>query len=247
MFILFSLFSVIHITGQTIPENLKLYGHVVTNSGEPLIHAHVIDLSKEIGTLTNYDGEFLIHVYPDDTLRFSSIGYKTKLMIIPHAEDKYYKKIILEEDTIALSETIIYPYPATLNALRKEFLTVEIEDTEPKFDLHLEMANIKPEPHTQTGIVISGPISALYNQFSRHAKIQRKYFELINRDVLKKKASKIYSVAIVKKVTGLKSDEEVINFMEFCDLEPEFVLNHTEYELIFAINDCFIQYTGSPK
>jgi len=247
LFIFLSIFTVTHINGQTIPEEIRFYGKVVENSGKPLIHAHVIDLSEEIGTLTNYDGEFLIHVYPEDTLRFSSVGYKTKLLIIPHTEENYYRKIILEKDTVALSETIIYPYPSSLDALRKEFLTVEIEDTEPKFDLHLEMANIEPKPHTQTGIVISGPISALYNQFSRHAKIQRKYYELINHDVLKKRASKIYSVAMVKKVTGFKSVEEVVNFMEFCDLEPEFVLNHTEYELILAINNCLIQYVNSPK
>jgi hypothetical protein len=184
---------------------------------------------------------------PEDTLKFSSLGYKTKLMIIPHTKTKLYRRIMMEKDTMALSETIIYPYPATLDALRKEFLTVDIENNEPRINLHLELAEIEPEPPEGGGIIISGPISFLYETFSRHAKIQRQYNDLVNRDALKKKASKIYSVSLVKKVTGLESDEEIVKFMEFCDLEPEFVINHSEYDVIVAIGNCYKQYKENSK
>jgi len=233
------------IFGQITPQKIKLYGHVLDSAGSPMIHAHIINISAEMGTLTNYDGEFMMHVFPEDTLKFSSIGFKTSLMIIPYADTKLYKKIYLVKDTVSLAETIIYPYPATLDALKKEFLSVEIEEKEPQIDLHLEMANIEPEPKAEGGIIISGPISFLYETFSRHAKIQRQYYNLVNQDVLKKKASKKYSMAVVKKITGLESDEEVVKFMEFCDLEPEFILNTTEYEMILAISHCFVQYTES--
>jgi hypothetical protein len=231
--------------GQTAPQKIKLFGHVLDSAGRPMIHAHIINISANIGTLTNYDGEFMMHVLPEDTLKFSSIGYKTSLMIIPYTDNKLYKKIYLDKDTVSLAETIIYPYPASLEALRKEFLTVEIEEKEPQIDLHLELANIEPEPRSEGGVIISGPISFLYETFSRHAKIQRKYYDLVNKDVIKKEASKKYSVAMVKKITGLESDEEVVKFMEFCDLEPEFILNTTEYEMILAISHCYVQYTES--
>ena len=150
-------------------------------------------------------------------------------------------KITLPRDTVTLSEAIIYPYPATLEALKRELLTLELEDEVPQFNLHLEKAMIAPKP--LTGFVISGPISSLYNKFSRHAKIQKKYAVLVNRKQARISSTYIYNTALVRKITGMDSDKEVKKFMEFCDLEPEFILNSNEYDLFCAITDCFIEYS----
>jgi hypothetical protein len=151
----------------------------------------------------------------------------------------------LSLDTIALTEAIIYPYPATLEALKKEFLVLELEEEIPEFNLHLEKAGISPSP--QTGMVISGPISAIYNKLSRHAKIQQKYEGLVYQEQLRIKSTTIYNSALVSKITGLESEEELKKFMEFCELEPIFILNSNEYDLYCAISNCYNEYLNINK
>jgi hypothetical protein len=226
---------------QTLNQPTKLYGSVFDETGKVLVHAHIVNLTSQIGTLTNRDGQFVIHVTSEDTLKISSLGFKPSLLLIPDVnKSDIYKTIILSMDTIALSETIIYPYPATLEALKMEFLTLELEEDTPEFDLHLEKAGITPAP--QTGMVISGPISAIYNKLSRHAKIQQKYEGLVYQEQLRIKSTAIYNSALVSKITGLKSEEDLKKFMEFCELEPLFILNSNEYDLFCAISNCYSEY-----
>ena len=240
-FLICFVLSSIGLQSQTPENSILLYGKVLDDLGNEMIHTHIVNISSKIGTLTNNEGKFAIHALPEDTVRFSSVGYKTRLLLIPFLEkEKFHFNITLELDTIGLAETIIYPYPATLEALKKEFLIVEIEEETPLIELHLDKAGISPAP--QTGAIISGPITGLYNVFSRHAKIQKKYKSLTSKEQLKIKSNKTYNVELVKKITGLKSDDDAKKFMEFCNLEPEFILNSNEYQLYSAINNCFIEY-----
>jgi uncharacterized protein (UPF0264 family) len=47
---------------------------------------------------------------------------------------------------------------------------------------------------------------------------------------------------IVQKITGLKDEQEVMEFMEFCNLEPEFILRVNDYDLFCAVNDCLKKF-----
>jgi len=226
---------------QTPLDSMKLYGEVIDDLGKEMVHAHIINITSNIGTLTNKEGKFVIQVKPEDTIRISSVGFKPKLLYIPYSYDSNLHELItLSMDTIALSVATIYPFPATLEALKKEFLTVEIEEESPAIELHLDKAGISPEP--QVGVVISGPFSALYNAFSRHAKIQKKYQSLVYKEQLRIKSTKIYNADLVRKITGLTNEEETKKFMEFCELEPEFILNSNEYDLYCAIYDCYVEF-----
>lgn len=227
---------------QSLPQAAVLFGEVINDVGESLNNAHILNTTTHTGTITNDDGQFGIHVFPEDTIKISSVGYKSKLLIIPYTkENEIHRSITLIMDTIALSEAIIYPYPATLAALKRAYLALEVKEEFPEIDLHLELAGIEPLP--QMGAVIRGPISSVYNMFSRHAKIQKKYESLVKSDQLRVKSERIYNIALVKRITGLDSDDKAQKFMEFCNLEPEFILNSNNYELICAINDCFAEYS----
>jgi len=79
-----------------------LKGKVVEpKKGNPIRYASVSLLNKPTGTITNYDGDFLLKIHPDnilDTLVFSCIGYKQ--MIIEASK-------ILDEDIFILQPMTI--------------------------------------------------------------------------------------------------------------------------------------------
>jgi len=115
----------------------------------------------------------------------------------------------------------------------------------PEIDLHLEMAENIPLMHE--GFVIKGPFTKLYETFSRHAKLQRRHQALVKANHKFLQAAKLYNRDLVRKLTGLKDEKEIIMFMEFCDLDPEFILTTTTYELYLAINNCYEEFVSINK
>jgi len=224
-------------------DNLvRLYGRIVSEEGMGLSNAHIVNNTNETGTISNHDGYFSIHCNNNDTILITSIGFRKIKYIVPKIhKPKFLKNFILHTDTVDLVETIIYPYPATASALKKDILVLSLEP-EPKIDLHLEAAEIQPLP--SEGFVIKGPITKLYEAFSRHAKIQRKYFAIVKADHKIAEVAKIYNKDLVKKLTGLKNEKEIIRFMEFCDLDPEFILLSNIYELYYTINNCYKEFVS---
>lgn len=242
--ILFLLLIHFTVNGQFV-SSVKLYGAIITEEGESLPNVHIINHTKEIGTISNNNGFFSIHCYYNDTIWISSIGYRKIKYIVPKINNaKYLKNFTLQSDTIYLTETVIYPYPATAEALKKEFFELSMEVT-PEIDLHLEMA--EKIPLTHVGFVIQCPFTKLYETFSRHAKLQRKHQALVKANHKFLQAAKLYNRDLVRKLTGLKDEKEIIRFMEFCDLEPEFILTTTTYELYLTINNCYKEFVSINK
>ncbi len=219
----------------------ELYGIVKSVNGESVSKAHIINLSNKTGTITNNEGMFQILANKTDIIQISSVGYKTLLYIIPNTDQvKLVKYYTLITDTINLAETTIYPFPQTLEELKHEFLELSVEDETPKVDLHLEMAGIVALP--QTGAIIQGPFTALYEKLSRSAKLRRKYEALMDYEYKKQQAAKIYNAELVTKLTGLKTEEDISRFMEYCELDPGFVLDSRTYDLYLALRNCYSEF-----
>ena len=220
----------------------ELQGIVKTIDGVSISKAHIINLSTRMGTITNDEGRFEILANKTNIIQISSVGYKTLLYVIPNTEEvQLVKYFTVSIDTVNLAEAIIYPFPQTLEELKKEFLELSIEDETPQFDLHLEMAGIVALP--QTGAIIHGPFTALYEKLSRSAKLRRKYEALMDYEYRREQASKIYNKELVTKLTGLNTEQEVAQFMNYCEFEPDFVLNSNSYDLYMAIKNCYSQFS----
>lgn len=219
----------------------ELQGIVKSIEGEAISKAHIINLSTRMGTLTNEEGTFEMLVNRTNIIQISSMGYKTLIYVIPSTEEvKLVKYFTLSIDTIQLDEATIYPFPLTLEELKVEFLELSIEEEAPAFDLHLDEAGILGLP--QTGAIIHGPFSAIYEKFSRSAKLRRKYEALVEYEYRRQEASKIYNSELVTKITGLETKEEIEKFMQYCEFEPDFVLHSISYDLYLAIENCYSEF-----
>jgi hypothetical protein len=147
-----------------------------------------------------------------------------------------YNKFNKQVKTINPQDSVQTPWPATWEDFKKEFIEMKVEDPIANLDLHLpspkEMRNIA---YPQGGIVIQGPISFLYDQFSKEAQSKRVYADLMRKDA----AAVRYNHVLVSKITGLQDDKEIKKFMDFCAFQVEFILNASDYELYAAILDCY--------
>ena len=108
---------------------------------QPIPFAHIIVRKDFRGTVSDPTGMFTIITYPRDTLFISCVGYKTRKIPVPNISDEdskhYIRDIIMEEDVIALSEVVIFPWK-TYQEFKDAFMALEL----PEDDLQRAYRNI---------------------------------------------------------------------------------------------------------
>ncbi|HLG34605.1 MAG TPA: carboxypeptidase-like regulatory domain-containing protein [Bacteroidia bacterium] len=120
---------------QTTAEQEQKYlvqfsGVVVTaDSLKPLPYVNVIIRHTWRGTVSDYFGFFSFVARMNDTIEFSSLGYKKSTFIIPDTltSNRYSLIQMMQGDTIVLRETIIYPWP-TKEQFKEAFMNLRIPD-----------------------------------------------------------------------------------------------------------------------
>ena len=90
---------------------------------KPIPAVHVKLNGSPLGTSTDINGHFMIHMEKGDTLSFSSIGYANALFILPEAVDKEQYTLIqlLRKESLLLDEVIVFPWPEWTD-FKKAFL-----------------------------------------------------------------------------------------------------------------------------
>jgi hypothetical protein len=238
-------------------KNIVVEGFITNPDGKYIQSAHVVNISGTTGTTSTIEGQFRITVSAGDTLRITCIGYDALRYHVPADRNSPVipLHLVMRPDTLQITGVTIYPWPADAQALKLAILAME--DQTPKVpDLKLNdpkyyntpIAGSLPEAPipgmANPGLTytIQGPITALYDAFSKEGKSRRKYEMLVNQDQKKVVAARRYNAEVVKHITSFKSDKEIQDFMLFCNLSVDFIVSSTEYDLYKAIHECLLAY-----
>ncbi|CAL2103202.1 conserved protein of unknown function [Tenacibaculum sp. 190130A14a] len=88
-------------------ERKTLFGIVYDKNGV-LENAHIVNFSNNTATFTDENGEYRIFARPTDTLRFTSIGYKTIFVELTKKHfNTYRKRVTLEKQDYELEEILV--------------------------------------------------------------------------------------------------------------------------------------------
>jgi len=244
---------------------ISVEGFITNPQGKYIENVHIVNVSGSRGTTSNWQGQFHINAYPGDTIRATCVGYipfkyhlplNGSLPVIP-------MHIILRVDTLEISGVEIYPWPSDAEALKKAVLAME-DQTPKSFDLKLNDPKFygiplpggggQPPPPSTPGLAnpgltltIPGPITALYDAFSKEGKSKRKLESLLSQDQKIVVAARRYNAKVVQQITSFKTDKEIQDFMLYCNLSVDFIISSTEYDLYKAINECLLAYNESKK
>ncbi len=242
--------------------SLSVEGFITNTEGKSIEKIHIVDISGNRGTTSNLEGQFRIIAFPGDTIRFTGVGY------IPY---RYHVStdrqspviplhIVMKSDTIMITGINIYPWPADAAALKAAILAMD-DQTPGIPDLKLNNPNYKAAgtlpgnpPSYIPGMAnpgltytIKGPITALYDAFSKEGKSRRKYEELVKADQKRVIAAQRYNADVVKLITHFTTDKEIQDFMLYCNLSVDFIISSSEYDLYKAVHDCLLAYIESKK
>jgi hypothetical protein len=243
---------------------VSVEGFITNPQGKYIENAHIVNVSGNKGTTSNFAGQFHIDTYPGDTLRVTCVGYVPFKYHIPVNRQSPIipLHIVMKSDTVLITGVEIYPWPADAQALKDAVLAMETETpktadlrlNDPKFyNMPLPGGQL-PQRNSTPGlanpgftITVPGPITALYDAFSKEGKSKRKLESLVNQDEKKVVAARRYNAKVIQQITTFKTDKEIQDFMLFCNLPVDFIVSSTEYDLYKAIHECLLAYNEGKK
>jgi len=141
-FFIFSLFVIQSIGQPTKDELIQFSGIVVTmDSLAPVPFSTILVKNTSRGTTSDFYGYFSFVAQPNDTLVFSSVGFRDSEFVVPDTlEGNRYSLIhSMESDTVQISTVTIYPWP-TPDDFKQAFLALDIPDD----DIERMRKNLNP-------------------------------------------------------------------------------------------------------
>ena len=90
---------------NTFAQQMTVKGLVKDTTGEPIIGANVVVKGTTNGTITDFDGNFLLNANKGDIIIISFIGYRSQ-----EAQAAASMNIILKDDTELLDEVVVIGY-----------------------------------------------------------------------------------------------------------------------------------------
>jgi len=242
-------------------ERISLKGNIFDGiTFFPVDGANIYNFSSKKYEFTNKDGNFEIFAKTGDTVIVSKPVYKQVLIeITQEIIENNMLEVALFYKAIMLKEVNVYTLPATYDAFKKEFVSVNLSDLYKRFGGIAVSEEERMQYYRSHGLLdlipgkvgeaIASPITALYNRFSKKMKMERLYQELIDNQEEVDNLPKKYNRDLVTSLTGLEG-EDLLDFMTFCKFSyydlvkwtPEFIISQIQkkfgdYEFYKALQE----------
>jgi hypothetical protein len=238
--ILFVLFIIGSINVYSQQGSIK--GKVIdSGTGKAVEYAYILNYSLHKSIYSNTNGEFYLNARQGDTLVMYGVGYYYLKIIV---DDKmlgtqYVTAFELRQQAYELSEARIIGM-GTYDDFRQQFLALNQPKT--KTDILSEyIAEVsrtaaveayekaKAEQRLNGITFVSVPI------LTPEEKERIKLAGIINKEKVRDQIYQKYNPVVVKKITGLSDDDEIIEFMVYCNFPDNYLLGVTEYDLMTRI------------
>jgi hypothetical protein len=235
--------------GITRAQQGEINGKVVdVVTGKAVEYTAILNYSQHLRMYSNSAGEFKIQAQAGDTLVFYAVGY-------------FYNKVIANADMIntatqraftlmlqafEIQEVRVYSL-GTYEDFRQRFLNLDRQATQTE-KLSQELAEtsrkVAREAYDQAmaakkldGItLVSVPI------LTPEEKERLLLAQIIEEEKINDQIYQKYNPVVVKKVTGLTDDDDIIEFMVFCNYSDTYLLKVNDYDLMVSIARKYEQF-----
>lgn len=222
----------------------SVYGKVVNEkTGEPLSSLTVTNQRTDHVVVTNASGDFYIRAAEGDSLKITGIGYGEQTI---YWDKKLGNPTIgIEQTAISLAEVVVKDKRSeTIEREIKAFLDNPRNAATMKRDIMGNVVNVSGAGGLGAGAGIS--IDALYELWSKEGKNRRKAADLEYQDLKRFYIELRYNPRKVANITGL-NDPELSEFMNYCRLADDFVLNANDYDLTYQILTCLREFNNTAQ
>ncbi len=209
-----------------------LRGKIVdANLGSPVANAYIENVSKNTVYESDEHGDFAIKISKGDTLILSSIGYFWLKYIVV---DFDYKLFEMTQQIYDLSK-VVKNAPLNYDAFKYKILSMSPYEDSLKLGLQYEKyIPVRSFNPGEIGAVIDGPITGIYNAFSKHAKNYARAVELLDNKPLLLQANKKLTKEMVIDITKIPN-QYFDEFISFCSFSDDYLALTSEYQIIMML------------
>ena len=233
----------------TEAQQITIKGQVIDAATHEVVRfAHVENFSQGQTTFTDTSGIFNLEGREGDTLIFSAIGF-------------FYKKVVVTDSLMSLPSIPVFQIdervydlagatiytPGTYQQFKHDVISLDIPETETdrlRKNLAIISRNVGKEAYDEAvakGELDTGLIPILKIR-TADEKARIRLENVRKQEERKKLIYTKYNADIVKKITGLTDDDEVISFMLFCDFKDEYLMEVNPLDLLEEIAKKFEEY-----
>ncbi|MEO6522687.1 MAG: carboxypeptidase-like regulatory domain-containing protein [Mucilaginibacter sp.] len=167
IFILLTIITASSAFAQQNSDDLVQFSGVVLSADSSTVipYATITNVSnKNQVNLSNYKGYFSFVAHERDTLRFTSIGYSSTVVIIPSnvKDHSYTLQVKLNGKSINLPVVHVFPW-ATTDEFKKDFMTMKIADD----DLEIARKNLSGKSIASLGRTLPRDSKEIQNAWSQ--------------------------------------------------------------------------------
>lgn len=241
LFVLFWFLSLPVLFGQADSLFVYLQARLVNaENGEAVPYAHIL-LKYELSGITSDDnGYFDLNSPEKDSLLISSIGFENlHLAVRDLRTDSTLNIIRLIPQVYMLGEIKITQY-ATYDEMVETITNPIYTESEKRLlraysrleEVGLSFMPRKRDLHPR---ISGGPITGIYNLFSRTEKYRKKYQKLKEEESKDLRFRKKISNEMISRLTGLTDSITIIQFIRYCNFSESYLNSSNEYELFNRI------------
>lgn len=218
-------------------------GRVVDIYQNTVGYAHIINLTRRFGVVSDRSGRFVMPVKEGDSLMITHVSHLVRFVVIDdeHIDHDDTYELSMLPKVFELSEIVVRPLPRTRLEFQQEFANIDLPPPPDSVELRMPHINtmVYSGPEQGFGIVMKGPFQTFYDLFSKDAKQMRKLEKELTAIELQEAIEKRYNHDLVYRLTSIEDEKTRERFMQFCNIPVDFILNSTEYDLCIAILRCY--------
>jgi len=217
-----------------------VHGRIVEEDTRwPVYRVLVQNVSSHRWTASDTSGCFHLPAAAGDTLVFSASGYYHRVEIVSDSilNTAVFRPFKMDPLVYQISEANVFAL-GTYNQFRQKFVSLDLSRDQTEVlrrELQKESVTAAREAYrkAQEKQKIGGGVGVpiLTPQEKESIKLKA----IIVAENQKNQVYKKYNPGIIKKITGITADEEILEFIAFCSFSDALILNTSEYDLMVMI------------
>lgn len=205
-----------------------------TDTTQSMPFVYLINSRTGNGTVTDYNGRFSIIAKDKDTLTFQYLGYARRrypVSIIKNINDSMKQNIKVVMQPVMINMQGINVYANSIKPNEIDYMKRYIKQ-------HAALKGVD---------AFNSPITALYDQFSRKGREQRKLQQIFEEILIREEVNKKINPEILRQLT----EDDFVDyeaFKKYCwYISDQYILTHEGYDLYAPIMDCYRRYKRDGK
>jgi hypothetical protein len=237
--------------GQTNTKKYLLQGKIIDGKTQAALkNAHIINLNKVTGVVSDNEGHFKTNVQINDTIYFSYIGYQSiKLRVSNDLLKGNELEIAMFELPVDLEEVIVKPYQLigvlevdAKNVPIDKFARIHINGLPQTYEVG---APIQKKFNTASDALFH-PVDFIYELFGKNPKQLKKLKKLRTEDALREMLEEKANREVLMEY--LEMDKSQLNvLLDYCNYTDYFIKKASDLQVIEAVLECYENYKALKK